>query len=342
MSCMQNHVAYTPAHKQRLSKFTDLFSPSTALANNYHVHDINPGLGHGSNDLYDFGRICLGRGHFCFKQATQLQCEMPFRSFGITVFLTGTCKFTRLENGEEYEVKAPQIFLRKGQFGPVVFSMPARTPVTTLSMEFNIELLEKISSSIRQNKVTRFFQDLDRSEVMMLDTLDPKLVCAMHYLVGLPKASSELDLINIEGVALSLLGSLFTLPLQQDDKYRKEVEQAIAILESRCSEKITIPKLARQVGMNECYLKRYFKQYTGLTISAFLEKHRMDIALLLFSQGKAAQDVAYDIGYDNFYYFKNVFKKRFGYFPGSERSASVASNHPVSPPGTGIVCSGPT
>lgn len=242
---------------------------------------------------------------------------MPF-TLGVTIFLSGKFHFIHRKSGRKYHVKPPQILLRKGEFGSVDFCLPDHTLISTLSLNFSVDLLEMISNSAYENSVTHFFQDMTHSDILILEKHHPRPICLAQYLQSVSQASNELDLINIEGQALSLLSSLFRLPPDQEEaKYYREIRGAISVLESHCNEKITIPKLARQVGINECYLKRYFRKYTGLTISAFLRKYRMELALMLFSQGKTAHEVSCETGYDNIYYFRNVFKKHFGYFPES-------------------------
>lgn len=314
---MQNQTSLLSAHNQKMQEISELLSVTAALGTHYFAYNINPTKGFGGCDMYDAKRMCLSRGNLCFNKPQHLHCEMPF-SLGVTISLAGRYHFIHRNSGNKYHIDPPQILLRKGDFGPIDAYLPANTLINTVSLDFNTELLEQINHTV-DNKVTRFFQDVNSSGILLLEKHDARLICLTQYLSGISHASNELDLINLEGQALSLLSSLFRLPPEQQGKYYEEIETVICILKSHYHEKTTIPKLARQVGMNECYLKRYFKKYTGQTINTFLEKYRMELALTLFSQGKMAHEVASEIGYDNFYYFKSIFRKHFGYFP--EQSA---------------------
>jgi AraC-like DNA-binding protein len=73
--------------------------------------------------------------------------------------------------------------------------------------------------------------------------------------------------------------------------------------------------LAHEVGTNETYLKRYFKQVFNNTVFGFLQTAKMDQAKELLMQGKPVALVADKVGYKHPAHFARAFKKHFGYPP---------------------------
>lgn len=78
----------------------------------------------------------------------------------------------------------------------------------------------------------------------------------------------------------------------------------------------TVSDLARMVGTNENYLKKYFKQLYGVAIIQYSMAVRMERAKGLLKQGEPIAQVASLSGYKHISHFTNAFKKYFGYTPG--------------------------
>ena len=79
---------------------------------------------------------------------------------------------------------------------------------------------------------------------------------------------------------------------------------------------ITIKELSRKVAMNECYLKKGFKQVMGSTIFEFFQHERMKYARTLLSdKGLNVTEVADLLGYSSISHFSTAFKKHTGIKP---------------------------
>jgi len=72
----------------------------------------------------------------------------------------------------------------------------------------------------------------------------------------------------------------------------------------------TIPSLARMVHINECYLKKGFKEMFGTSVFDFVQQERIIKAKQLLRKNQhAIQDIALELGYSNASNFTNAFKK---------------------------------
>jgi AraC family transcriptional regulator len=97
---------------------------------------------------------------------------------------------------------------------------------------------------------------------------------------------------------------------------REKVIKAREILLEQIGEPITIKQLSRKVAMNECYLKKGFKEMFGTTIFDFYQNQRMEHArYLLYEKGLSVTEVSDILGYSSISHFSTAFKKQTGLKP---------------------------
>lgn len=97
---------------------------------------------------------------------------------------------------------------------------------------------------------------------------------------------------------------------------REKVLKARQILLQHIGEPITIKELSRKVAMNECYLKKGFKEMFGTTIFDFYQSQRMEHAkYLLYEKGMTVTEVSIMLGYSSISHFSTAFKKHTGIKP---------------------------
>jgi len=97
---------------------------------------------------------------------------------------------------------------------------------------------------------------------------------------------------------------------------RDKILKAREILIQQIGEPITIKELSRKVAINECYLKKGFKELFGTTIFDFYQSQRMEHAkYLLYEKGLSVTDVSVMLGYSSISHFSTAFKKHTGLKP---------------------------
>jgi len=97
---------------------------------------------------------------------------------------------------------------------------------------------------------------------------------------------------------------------------RKKITDAREILLQHIGEPITIKALSRKVAINECYLKKGFKEIFGTTIFDFYQVQRMEHAkYLLHERGLSVTEVSAQLGYSSISHFSTAFKKQTGLKP---------------------------
>jgi AraC-like DNA-binding protein len=129
-----------------------------------------------------------------------------------------------------------------------------------------------------------------QTQMLLLYTLDCML------------GETEIDTINCKFLA--------------NEADRDKITKAREILVQHIGEPITIKELSRKVAINECYLKKGFKEMFGSTIFDFYQSQRMEHArYLLYEKGLSVTEVSIMLGYSSISHFSTAFKKHTGLKP---------------------------
>lgn len=124
------------------------------------------------------------------------------------------------------------------------------------------------------------------------------LLYCMDCMIG----EKEIDVINCKFLA--------------NEADRNKIVKAREVLIQHIGEPITIKELSRKVAINECYLKKGFKEMFGTTIFDFYQSQRMEHArYLLYEKGLSVTDVSMMLGYSSISHFSTAFKKHTGLKP---------------------------
>jgi AraC family transcriptional regulator len=108
----------------------------------------------------------------------------------------------------------------------------------------------------------------------------------------------------------------FSCKFLANDADREKIENARSILLQHIGEPITIKELSRKVAINECYLKKGFKELYGTTVFDFYQSQRMEHArYLLYEKGLSVTEVSMMLGYSSISHFSTAFKKHTGLKP---------------------------
>jgi AraC-like DNA-binding protein len=123
----------------------------------------------------------------------------------------------------------------------------------------------------------------------------------------------------LELMAISLQSAFSQEPnpghnLKADDIDR--IRQARDILLCDLANPPSLLKLAHQVGLNDCTLKRGFRQVFNTTVFGYLQTQRLERArLLLLERELSVQQAAHAVGYLSRSHFSAAFRKHFGVSP---------------------------
>ena len=86
------------------------------------------------------------------------------------------------------------------------------------------------------------------------------------------------------------------------------------------AEDFSLARLAEQAGMSEFHFNRLFKRVTGVPLSQYQIRLRLDVARRLLRETKESViTIANDVGYSNPSHFAQLFRKATGLSPTTYR-----------------------
>jgi len=98
--------------------------------------------------------------------------------------------------------------------------------------------------------------------------------------------------------------------------YSRHIQNAIHYLEAHLEEKIHLQDVADHVHISASHLSRQFRKETGLSMTAFINKRRVDRAKALLSENQeSVTAIALSCGFENLNYFSKIFREQTGMTP---------------------------
>ena len=250
----------------------------------YHYTKSSP------KDNYLELKFCVSGNVYCRKK--DIECDK--------------CKFSDSKNCSD---KAETVDVLSFRFSPTILSQFVKPRNTNDTLSDNILCFKHESSftkilplcgktrivieGLLNNNFTDSLENIYiNAQTQML------LLYSMDCMVG----EKQLDVINCKFLA--------------NEADREKIQRAREILIQHIGEPITIKELSRKVAMNECYLKKGFKEMFGSTIFDFYQSQRMEHAkYLLYEKGLSVTEVSLMLGYSSISHFSTAFKKHTGLKP---------------------------
>ena len=160
-------------------------------------------------------------------------------------------------------------------------------------------------------------QTIGRFALQRLAQNAAALTAAACPLLQRPFESDGFGLLTDEAAVLELSARLLRFTFRRHDNgyRRRRIDEAADILNSEFARPLTIAEIARRVGLNECYLKRYFKAQTGETVAGRLRRLRLEHALALIESGSTVQAAMHFCGYRHAGRFNEAFRRHYGFLP---------------------------
>lgn len=155
----------------------------------------------------------------------------------------------------------------------------------------------------------------DAREVRLLHEISTLLTDSDSGLNRLMLESHILQLlaINIAHLAGNSADDTVSICSRTD---RERLQNARDILLERLDAPPTLHELSRMIQMNDCKMKRLFKQIYGQTVYQFIRTQRLEQAYELLARGDCnVSQAAFQVGYTNVSHFSDAFRKQFGILP---------------------------
>jgi AraC-like DNA-binding protein len=123
----------------------------------------------------------------------------------------------------------------------------------------------------------------------------------------------------------SLIAALCSVVIRRkNDLHMETVEQIKKFIDENYADPdLTLYRIAEQVGQPEKYISQLFKDRTGVNLSSYLEKVRLDRAVEFLRRNECTVDeIASQVGYNSSHSFRRAFKRVMGVSPSAYRGSA--------------------
>lgn len=103
--------------------------------------------------------------------------------------------------------------------------------------------------------------------------------------------------------------------LSIDESILKSLRKAKQIILDDYASSLSIKEIAYKSAINECYLKKEFKLYYGMTVYEMLQKQRLETAKQFLKDGVSVKQTALKVGYKHSGHFSKLFCEHYGLTP---------------------------
>lgn len=183
------------------------------------------------------------------------------------------------------------------------------------------ELFLEIFSSVEniQNYMNRAYSDGCQYIVQKLP-IDAFQLELINYFKDKNKFEDILQSIYLESKTMSLIHHSATKIAQSLNKNLSEekltyLNKAKDIIFNEYSTNLSIKNIAYKSAINECYLKKDFKEYFGMTILQMIQERRLEVAKELLALNLTIKEVSFKVGYKNTGHFCKLFLDKFKISP---------------------------
>jgi AraC-like DNA-binding protein len=120
--------------------------------------------------------------------------------------------------------------------------------------------------------------------------------------------------------------NIFFSPVQRKSPFRS-LESTLTFLHENFHRNVSLAEMAEQAGLSVTHFSFLFKQQTGYSpVDYFIHVKMQRACTLLTLQPKTINEIAYELGYEDPYYFSRIFKKVVGVSPNYYRATTVSYN----------------
>lgn len=157
-------------------------------------------------------------------------------------------------------------------------------------------------------------------KIMELQGVHPFYVdqVSRDFSIAIEQCTSSVQIFNLAAEMIKTYSR--QTALHKIGKYSQSVRNAILYIDFHYADYISLQLIADQLHINASYLSAQFSKETGSTITAFINKTRIEHSLpLLKEKSRSIESIANTCGFDDMNYFARVFRKLQGMSPSQYR-----------------------
>ncbi len=257
----------------------------------------------------------------CLHKKSTKSVTYPYHrhdGYEIFLFLQGTAQFYLEENC--YELQRGDLMIMSPYNMHRIY-----TEYDTYYERITINVRKEVIDSMSTEQ-TNLFECFAVSD----DSCVPPVVLSEEEILTFVALADELsDVMEKGGYGSDIrVRNLFSeLLLCINDYFRQATETKKSIMpplvrdimiyvQENIDEELTLEQLSEIFYRNGPHLSRTFKKYTGLSLHAYIQEHRINYAKKLLRQGKSVSDACFMSGFRDYSNFIRNFTTKVGCSPG--------------------------
>lgn len=209
------------------------------------------------------------------------------------------------------------------------YCFPARTDVEFTSLEIDrTRYISKIECDLHTipKRLAKVLRDINAEDPFTYQSNYSIALADIVYQIHNTSYEGLSRKAYLEARSLDLFAEVIQLFADDQQPNSKQVllrrSDLDTIVEARnlmvkdLSKNITIPELAKAVGINTTKLKQGFKKVYNQTINEYIRDKRLEVAKDYILEGSLSiKQISERVGYKNYAYFSARFKERYGAVP---------------------------
>ena len=202
-----------------------------------------------------------------------------------------------------------------------------KTPYLALVLSLDLRLLRSL-----YEEVSEAFTNVELSTTcsMAVDSADPRFVDTLSRYLRLaddPLEQKVMGPLILREIHFRLLMAKYGGMLREllrHDSHASNIARAIAILRRNFRTSMSVPDLARSIGMSSSSFHKHFRAITASTPLQYQKKLRLHEARRLLSVGdQAVSTIAYEVGYESPNQFSREYTRMFGASPSAHLNTAA-------------------
>jgi AraC-like DNA-binding protein len=198
-----------------------------------------------------------------------------------------------------------------------VLSRVTECPYLALILSLDVGILRSLMDEVDESSGTRTRAatlDVDRTDELLIDALGRYVSLADRPIEAEVLAPLVLKEIHFRLLMAPHGGMLWNL--LRTDSNASHIHRAVRDIRENFRSALSVPRLARRIGMSESAFHRHFKSITGTTPLQYQKAMRLlEARRLISAEGYPVSRAAFEVGYASPTQFSREYSREFGVAP---------------------------
>ena len=222
------------------------------------------------------------------------------------------------------EKKEKSYFAKRERIQSICSSIlnPDNSGTQNLFEEYWIEIFNSFSFSVAQGKMVALFTRL-------LSKLDSHVLTVLD--LNIDPAEEIMDLSSVEEwqkwSAHIIKHFQEVNKLSDQQSYPRPLITALANIRENYQKPLQLSMVADECGITGSYLSRLFKEHLDTTFIDYINRFRLNKAIILLEEKKySIKEISYIVGYQDPNYFSRIFRRHMGISPSDLEKESIKND----------------